>query len=109
MHKITIENLDISIQSNPGYSLLNNFLQLDVPIHTICGGNANCGCCRIKILSGTKGMTRPNHLEIRRLGEHLIDEGWRLSCQSYSLRDIVVHIPVSEELDTKCRRAKKKD
>ena len=102
MPRIRIENHDISIQSNPGYSLLNNFLQHDVPIHTVCGGHADCGCCRIRVLNGDKGMTRPNYLEKVRLGEHLISEGWRLSCQSYTLRDIVVHVPDPEELDRKC-------
>lgn len=102
MPKVTISNHQISIDFNPGYNLLHNFLNLGAPIHTVCGGNANCGCCRIKILDGSKGMTPPNSMEIRRLGRELIDKGWRLSCQSHSLRDITAHMPTTEELDGRC-------
>lgn len=102
MPEIYIKNLGIVVRSNPGRSLLNNFLIEDAPIHTVCGGHANCGCCRVKVLEGSKGMNQPNQREILRLGEKLVSQGWRLSCQSYCLRDIVVHMPQTDELDKAC-------
>lgn len=107
MPKVLIANHDLSIDVNPGHSLLNNFLNQDAPIHTVCGGHANCGCCRIRILAGAKGMSPPNQFEVRRLGDELIQDGWRLSCQSYILRDIAVHMPTSEELHPSCSPKRK--
>ncbi|MCB2183706.1 MAG: 2Fe-2S iron-sulfur cluster binding domain-containing protein [Desulfobulbaceae bacterium] len=102
MPKIDIQNLGLSIISNPGLSLLNNFLINKSPIHTVCGGRAQCGCCRIKILEGEKGISKVNNREIKKLGDELIRQGWRLSCQTHCLRDITVYMPVDEDLDDFC-------
>lgn len=50
-------------------------LKLDCP----CGGMGKCGKCKIKI-SGQ--LSRPTDFEKRILGE-LINDGWRLACQTY--------------------------
>lgn len=102
MSLITIENHKLTINSNPGLSLLNNFVLNQAPIHTICGGRARCGCCRIKITSGQEGTTKVNEGEIARLGNKLIEEGWRLSCQTHSIRDLSVYMPTADELDKIC-------
>lgn len=107
MPTIYLKNLDLCIESNRGRTLLINFLNQDAPIHTVCGGHANCGCCRVKILSGAEGMNKPNNRERHRLGDELVEQGWRLSCQAYALRDITVYLPGSDELDAKCSRHKK--
>ena len=97
-YTVTILNHNLKVSCQPGYSLLNNFLINNAPIHTICGG------CRIKILEGEKGLTQPNEREVKRLGKDLISQGWRLSCQTHSLRDITVHMPTSSELDPECSK-----
>lgn len=102
MAQIFIENHNQVITCNPGLNLLNNFLINDIPIHTVCGGKAMCGCCRIKIISGMEGINKVNQAETSRLGEELIKDGWRLACQSFCLRDITVHVPTSQELDDLC-------
>ncbi|MBA3013931.1 MAG: (2Fe-2S)-binding protein [Proteobacteria bacterium] len=102
MAKIRIENLGLMVDVNPGLNLLNNFLVGESPIHSVCGGKARCGCCRIKILAGEKGLSPVNKLEINRLGEAAIKKGWRLSCQAYTLRDIQIYMPYGYELDSFC-------
>lgn len=102
MVKIKIKNLARTIEARPGLNLLNNFILGKAPVHTICGGRARCGCCRIRILEGEKGMSPVNSQETARLGQALIDEHWRLSCQSYVLRDITIHLPGDGELDGFC-------
>ena len=101
---INILDHDLKITCKPAYSLLNNFLINGAPIHTTCGGHANCGCCRIKIEKGDKGLTQANEREIRRLGKDLIEQGWRLSCQTHSLRDLVVYMPTANELNPGCSK-----
>lgn len=102
--KITITNHDLEVEGTPGLSLLNTFLITGAPIHTVCGGKAICGCCRVKVLAGQETMSKANRYEQARLGEALLAAGWRLSCQSHALRDIELLMPRAEELDGLCSR-----
>lgn len=103
MPRIIIENHHMEIDVSPGLNLLSHFLIHQAPIHTVCGGRAMCGCCRIQILSGEKGLSPLTDEEIRRLGRELTQQGWRLSCQTFCFRDITVHMPPGEELAGVCR------
>ena len=100
--KIEIENLDLEIDATPALSLLNNFLVQGAPVHTVCGGKALCGCCRIKIIAGQESMSKPNKFEQEKLGVALLNEGWRLSCQSFALRGIKIFMPKGEDLADFC-------
>lgn len=104
MSKITIENLGVTIEARPGQSLLISLQYEVLPIHTVCGGRARCGCCRIRILEGEKGATPVNQYEIVRLEKHLLEEGWRLACQVHVLRDITIYLPTADELDAHCSK-----
>jgi len=44
-------------------------------------------------------MDEPERLK---LGEELIENGWRLACQTFSMRDVSIYIPSSDELDDVC-------
>lgn len=105
--KIYIKNHELEVDGTPSLSLLNNFLVNGSPIHTVCGGKAICGCCRIKIIAGQKFMSKPNKFEQAKLGDTLLKEGWRLSCQSYALRDIEIFMPKAEDLEDLCSRKQK--
>ncbi len=100
--KIDIKNHDLQVDGTPALSLLNNFLVSQSPIHTVCGGKARCGCCRIKISKGQESMSKANEFEKVRLGDVLLQEGWRLSCQSYALRDLEVFMPKGKDLEDFC-------
>lgn len=104
MPRIHLKNLGKTITANTGLSLLNNFLTNDIPIHTVCGGKAMCGCCRIRIIAGEKGVNPISNAEIHKLGKDLAEAGWRLSCQTYCLKDITVIIPTAAELDGHCSK-----
>lgn len=95
--EIYIKNLNKRITINPAFSLLNNFLMQEIPIQTVCGGKAQCGRCRIKILEGGEFLTPMRDPERNRLGEELIKQNWRLSCQNHTLRDLVIEIPALDE------------
>ena len=75
MSRITIENFGSVITNNPGLSLLNNFLINKVPIHTVCGGKARCGCCRVRIVEGEKGISGINEREVAKLGKESVEAG----------------------------------
>ena len=102
MAKITVTNLGVIVEAKPGQSLLNTLLYEEVPIHTVCGGRARCGCCRVRVVEGMKGATPVNKYENIRLTEAEIESGWRLACQLHILRDITIYLPTSDELAPDC-------
>ena len=106
MAQITIDNLNVTVVSKPGQSILNSLLIEEQPIHTVCGGKARCGCCRIQILAGKRGLTPVNEHETIRLGPDSLAKNWRLACQTHILRDITIHLPIAEELESACSKKK---
>jgi ferredoxin len=104
MSKITVENLGVTIEARAGQSILISLQYEALPIHTVCGGRARCGCCRIRILEGAKGATPVNEYERVRLGIELIEEGWRLACQVHVLHDVTIFLPTADELDASCSK-----
>jgi ferredoxin len=104
--RITIENLQTTVAARPGFSLLTTLLQEDQPIHTVCGGRARCGCCRIRVVAGGKGLSPINDGERTRLTSEQLASGWRLACQTQTLRDIAIYLPTTEELDGACGKKK---
>ncbi|TKB07975.1 2Fe-2S iron-sulfur cluster-binding protein [Desulforhopalus sp. IMCC35007] len=104
MAKITIDNTGATVEALPGRSLLLSLLNAEQPVHTVCGGKAGCGCCRVRILEGGDKLSPVNDPEKLRLGPEKIAEGWRLACQTHTLRDIVLYLPIAEELDSICSK-----
>lgn len=91
--RVIIANRALTITVNPAFSLLNNFLMQDIPVQTLCGGRAGCGRCRFLVLEGAAHLSPARPAERARLGEPLIDAGWRLSCQSHALREVTIELP----------------
>lgn len=94
---VFIKNRSLTITVNPAFSLLNNFLIQDIPIQTLCGGKAACGRCRFRVLEGAQHLSPVRPAENARLGDALIAEGWRLSCQSHALREVTIELPGMDE------------
>ena len=95
---VFIANRALTVTVSPAFSLLNNYLMQNIPIQTLCGGKGACGRCRFRVLDGAAGLSPVRPAEIARLGEALIAAGWRLSCQTYALRDVTIELPGMEEI-----------
>lgn len=97
MPKVKIKNNGETININPAVSLLNNLLINDVPIETICGGKAICGKCVIKIYEGKEFLSplkeneriRLKSLNLKNPGDETL---YRLACQTYARRDIIIEV-----------------
>ncbi len=76
-----------------GQTLLKNMFLQNISTQSKCGGKAICGLCRVKILSGQNHCNQPLEEEKIILGETQIEQGWRLACQLYCLRDISIYLP----------------
>ena len=60
--------------------------ECEVPYKCASG---NCGTNRIFVESGTTNLSPPRKRERDRLGK-LLDQGWRLACQTYVTGDISI-------------------
>ena len=78
---------------NTAQSLLRNLSINHISSRGKCGGKAVCGQCRIQIIIGNNVCNLPNAEEKIHFTEQELQQGWRLACQTFCLRDISFHLP----------------
>lgn len=90
-----IENNQLiqSIKLIPSQTLFNNFALQQIKSLAQCFGKAQCGACKIKILSSSSPCSPINLDEKNQLSQDQLNNGWRLACQVYSLRSISIYLP----------------
>ena len=71
-----------------GENLLEVARKVNVAIDAPCSGNASCGKCKVKFLSGELESKITRHIS-----EAEYSEGWRLSCISIITGDVEVMVP----------------
>jgi ferredoxin len=69
-------------------NLLRSAIRHDVPLPWKCG-SGRCGTDRIHIEEGAENLDPPRRRERERLGG-LLDDGYRLACQTYASGDVTV-------------------
>lgn len=78
----------------PGRTLLEAAGKARVALSRRCGGNGQCLTCKV-IVSDQSRLSKPNEKETRMLGDQLIEQGYRLACQSRVQGETVVRLPES--------------
>jgi ferredoxin len=81
-------NQEVSFPEGEEVNLLRIALRNDVAIPFKCA-SGNCGTDRVRVVEGVDQCVPARRRERERLGD-LLDEGYRLSCQTYVKGDIVV-------------------
>lgn len=73
-------------------NLLGHADTFDLELPQACGGHAECGTCRVRILAGE--VTPPRHEERELMRRHAkrFTAGERLSCQCRPLGDVTVEV-----------------
>jgi ferredoxin len=89
---LNIPSLDMKIEASPVVSILNNLLRQGVPINHVCGGKAQCGTCRVKILEGADKLSPKTGIEKKKLESLGNPENTRLACQTFLFGDVSVEI-----------------
>ncbi len=87
---VTINNGDKIVSIKHGSSLLAGLARNGIFVPSACGGNARCGYCKVKVLSGGGVVTGPEEPLLT------IEEkaaGIRLSCQVKVQNDLSIEIP----------------
>lgn len=74
--------------ASPGENLLDLARKANVVIDAPCSGNASCGKCRIRLLSGELESAKTIHLDAPSF-----EAGWRLACTSRVSHDAIVLVP----------------
>src|ERR671930_2253952 len=73
-----------------GTSILKAAHAGGVDITATCGGRGRCTSCRVKFVAGT--IPPPTIMDEIQLGDDLVREGYRLSCQCAVVEDITVEL-----------------
>jgi ferredoxin len=100
MARISVHQPDGTITTipiSPAISLVNTLLKAGIPIRHRCGGKADCGTCRLRVISTNRGKQSTNTIglkedqRLRAIGAHP-EQGERLACQTYIYADCDVYL-----------------
>src|SRR6266436_7067706 len=78
------------LDTTPGTTILKSAHASGVDITATCGGRGRCTSCRVKFVSGT--IPPPTIMDELQLGDGLVREGYRLSCQCHVTEPVTVQV-----------------
>jgi uncharacterized 2Fe-2S/4Fe-4S cluster protein (DUF4445 family) len=78
------------LDTKPGTTVLKSAHAGGVDITATCGGRGRCTSCRVKLVAGT--APPPTIMDELQLGDTLVREGYRLSCQWPVTEPVTVQI-----------------
>jgi ferredoxin len=108
MPKINFATSGKVVEFPPGdeVNLLRVAIRNEVGVPWRCA-SGNCGTDRVKVAEGAECLSPPRRRERDRLG-HLLQEGYRLACQTYASGDVtVVWDPDQKGLDEETPAARR--
>ncbi|MCS5623685.1 MAG: (2Fe-2S)-binding protein [Candidatus Marinimicrobia bacterium] len=76
-----------------GTTIMDAGKQVDVEIDSFCGGNCSCSTCKVMISDGAKCLSKVSAEEQTVLGQKMVSEGYRLSCQTKVQGIVHVKVP----------------
>ncbi|MBI4590284.1 MAG: DUF4445 domain-containing protein [Candidatus Rokubacteria bacterium] len=85
------------LQVAPGTTILKAAQAAGIDITATCGGRGRCTSCRVKFVRGT--IPPPTIMDELQLGDDLVREGYRLSCQCHLAEATAVQVapPLDEQ------------
>ena len=90
--KININNGSKEIEVAPGGTLMNSLAENGIFLPSACGGKANCGQCKVRVVEGG-GTILPT--ETGFFSRKQIKDGWRLGCQVKVKDNLGIAVPES--------------
>jgi len=81
----------------PGTTILKAAQAAGIDVTATCGGRGRCTSCRVKFVRGT--IPPPTIMDELQLGDDLVREGYRLSCQCHVVEPTTVQVapPLDEQ------------
>ena len=83
-----VNGSEVVLHATEGDNLLEAARRANVAIDAPCSGNGVCGKCKVKLISGELESPKTRHIS-----DEEYAEGWRLSCVSKLVSDVVVEVP----------------
>ena len=90
--KLTVANDDVELEISAAISILNTLLRAGVKIDHRCGGRAQCGTCRCRILKGMENLSPIRERERMKLDKFPDNDDLRLACQTFAHGDVTIEI-----------------
>ena len=90
--RIGINGGSRELNVNPGDNLMNTLAGQGIFLPSACGGKANCGQCKVRVLEGG-GTILPT--ETGFFSRREIKDGWRLGCQVKVKDNLEIAVPES--------------
>ncbi|WP_054635362.1 2Fe-2S iron-sulfur cluster-binding protein [Thalassobacillus sp. C254] len=103
---IKIKNTDRQLEVDDNSNILRNSLRYDGDVPNRCGGGY-CGTCLVKIEDGSENLDNIKPAEKKKVGEDLLEEGYRLACQTFVVKDEIT-LSWDKEMTKKVQRQKVK-
>jgi len=94
--KIVFNPMDEVIEVERGTILLDAIRQAGINIRSICGGEGECGTCKVLLNKGEVSDVSTKYTKW--LSPQEISEGYRLACQTRVLSDCELTIPVESRI-----------
>ena len=90
--KVDINDGSRELDVKPGDNLMNTLASQGIFLPSACGGKANCGQCKLRVLEGG-GTILPT--ETGFFSRKQIKDGWRLGCQVKVKDNLKIAVPES--------------
>lgn len=81
---------DVTVDT--GSTILDAVKKAGIPLETMCGGEGECGKCKVIITGGE--VPKPKEAHTKHFSKKEIDEGYRLACDTLVMSDLHVSVPV---------------
>lgn len=94
MPVITFAPVGVTVEVEPGTTVLQAAERGQVFLRHVCGGKAMCATCRCKVIAGADKLSPMARHEEKRLKELYAAREARLSCQAEIRGDVTVEVPV---------------
>lgn len=82
-----------TVQVEKGATVLEAARLHGLDLRYYCGGNCSCGTCRVQVVRGPEGLSRPRDNETFTLGMEAARRGDRLACQARVMGPVELKIP----------------
>jgi uncharacterized 2Fe-2S/4Fe-4S cluster protein (DUF4445 family) len=97
---VTFEPDGKKVMVKAGTNILQAAKEAGVGIRSECGGKGMCGKCKV-IIKSADAVSEMSSVEEKLLSKHEIREGYRLSCQTRILKNVVVMVPPESLVETR--------
>lgn len=85
----------LSVDFEPGDSVLDAALRNKIKLPHSCGGMGSCTTCRVYVENSVENLNSRTEVELEIIEGRGFAENERLSCQLMALPGLIVRIPVS--------------